>query len=256
MSRISPIAAVLLLVLGIGAAVHHRVPALAAQSPAVVADVAPSAPSDWPAFHGGGPLTGVAAPMPGGAELKVRWVYDCSEDGKASVEGGAAIVGDTVYVADTESSLHAIDLKTGKRKWAYKAQNGFVTTPLVRFDAKRNDGVVFLGDEGGIFHAVAAKDGSKVWTFETTSTIHASATPPTGSASSSATTRPRFTVSPPGTARNCGRPPPGTGSTPRRPWRTGGADLGVRREAAGLAITTVRSGSPSTWVPSPVHPLR
>jgi outer membrane protein assembly factor BamB len=117
----------------------------------------------------------VAAPLPGGAELKVRWVYDCSEDGKSSVEGGAAIVNGVVYVGDTESKLHAIDLKTGKRKWAYKAENGFVTTPLVRFDAKRDDDVIFLGDEGGIFHAVAGKDGTKVWTFETTSTIHASA---------------------------------------------------------------------------------
>jgi outer membrane protein assembly factor BamB len=139
------------------------------------ADTAPAPSKDWPAFHGGGPLAGVAVPLPGGPELKVRWTYDCSEDGKADVEGGAAIVRDTVYVADTESSLHAIDLATAKRKWVYKAQNGFVTTPLVRFDAQRNDDVIYLGDEGGIFHAVAAKDGTKVWTFETTSTIHASA---------------------------------------------------------------------------------
>jgi outer membrane protein assembly factor BamB len=131
--------------------------------------------ADWPAFHGGGALTGVAAPLAGGAELKVRWTYYTDDTDPADVEGGAAIVGDTVYVADTNSTLHAIDLKTGARQWAYKSEDGFTTTPLVRFDAARNDNVLLIGDSGGVFHAVAARDGSKVWTVETAGTIHASA---------------------------------------------------------------------------------
>src|SRR4051812_11030676 len=180
MSRIVWTAAVLVMGLGMVVALRHHTPSPAverSETPvALAADPPVPAPAkDWPAFHGGGPLTGVAAPLPGGAELKVRWTYDCSDDGKATVEGGAAIVRDTVYVGDTDSSLHAIDLATGKRKWTYKSQSGFVTTPLVQRDPQRNDDVIYLGDDGGIFHAVAAKDGTKVWTFETTSTIHASA---------------------------------------------------------------------------------
>jgi outer membrane protein assembly factor BamB len=136
---------------------------------------ATAAGADWSAFHGGGPLTGVAAPLPGGPELKVRWTYDTADEDPADVEGGAAIVGDTVYVADTDSTLHAIDLKTGKKRWTYKTDAGFTTTPLVHFDKARSDHVVMLGDDGGMFHAVAAKDGTKVWTFETTSVIHSSA---------------------------------------------------------------------------------
>src|SRR5215207_3298460 len=49
--------------------------------------------ADWPAFHGGGALTGVAPAIPGGPELKVRWTYDTSDTNPADVEGGAAIVG-------------------------------------------------------------------------------------------------------------------------------------------------------------------
>ena len=141
---------------------------------------------DYPAFHGGGALTGVAAPLPGGPELKPRWTYYTSDDKPAGIEGGAAVVGDTVYVGDMDGTLHAVDLKAGTAKWKYKAGGGFTTTPLVMTDPSRAGAVelsgdplsgvvVLVGDDGGTFHAVLAKDGSALWTVQTNATIHASA---------------------------------------------------------------------------------
>src|SRR4051812_8084214 len=92
-----------------------------ASAPASAPSTAPAparpAASDWPAFHGGGTLTGVADALPGGPELKLRWTYTTSDANSAGVEGGAAVVGDTVYVGDADGTLHAIDLATGKRRW-------------------------------------------------------------------------------------------------------------------------------------------
>jgi outer membrane protein assembly factor BamB len=158
--------------LAIALVLRGSVPALAqsaatqpASAPAAVAFV-PS--GEWPAFHGGGPLRGVAAaiaPKP----LALRWTYKTDEQETASIEGSAAIAGGVVYVGDSKGVLHAVDLATGKAKWTYKATDAIEAAPLVC------DGKVLLGDLGGIFHCVSAADGKKLWTFDTDSTIHSSA---------------------------------------------------------------------------------
>jgi outer membrane protein assembly factor BamB len=139
---------------------------------------APAA-SNWPAFHNGGPLLGVAAPI-GPPPMKVRWQFRADDDpppGKGanqatitpSFESSAAIVDGVVYAADRAGGLRAIDLKTGKRKWTYRSDAGFAASPAVL------KGVVYLGDEEGIFHAVSAATGQKLWTFDAGSSIHSSA---------------------------------------------------------------------------------
>ena len=126
--------------------------------------------SDWPAFHRGGELRGEAAQaLAGAGPMNTRWTYYTDEKEPAAIEGGAAIVGDTVYVGDGAGRLHAVELATGKRKWVYKSENGFSTTPLVM------NGRVLLGDEAGMFHAVSAADGKKIWTIDTGTPIKASA---------------------------------------------------------------------------------
>src|SRR6186997_3180763 len=85
--------------------------------------------SDWPAFHGGGALTGESRSDPGAPPMKTRWTYVTSEDEPAAILGSAAIVGDAVYVADEAGVLHAVDLKTGVKRWTYKSEDGFETTP-------------------------------------------------------------------------------------------------------------------------------
>ena len=146
------------------------------------AGAAPSA-ADYPAFHNGGPLTGVAAPIGGGAALRVRWTYKAEDDAQPATqstqptepgarpafESSAAIVGGTVYVANKAGALIAIDLHTGKRKWIYKSEAPFSAGPAVL------KGVVYIGDEDGIFHAVNADTSKKIWTFDAGSGIHSSA---------------------------------------------------------------------------------
>lgn len=140
-----------------------------------------SGPTDYPAFHNGGPLDGVAEAI-GGPALRVRWTYKAEDDPgppttkpiveegvRPSFESSAAIVGGVVYVGNKTGALLAIDLKSGKRKWLYKSEAPFSAGPAVL------NGVVYIGDEDGIFHAVKADTGTKLWTFDAGSGIHSSA---------------------------------------------------------------------------------
>jgi outer membrane protein assembly factor BamB len=134
----------------------------------LLAGAPPEPSNNWHAFHRGGELRG-EAPAVGAPPMNVRWTYYTDEAEPAGIEGGAAIVGDTVYVGDGKGKLHAVDLQTGKRKWAYNTDNGFATVPLVM------DGKVYAGDLAGVFHCVTADKGQKVWAVDTGSPIKASA---------------------------------------------------------------------------------
>src|SRR5262249_8296141 len=96
--------------------------------------------------------------------LEVRWKFQTKE----SIEGAAAIVGDTVYVGSLDEHLYALKLADGSFKWKYKG-GPFKAPPSVRGDA------VYIGDEDGLFHCVDAKTGAERWTFETGSEISAGA---------------------------------------------------------------------------------
>src|SRR4051812_44951090 len=100
---------------------------------AMVTPAADAPPATLPAFQGGGPLRGVGeaiAPPP----YQVRWQFKAGGDDadkRASIENNPTIAGDTVYVADSNGTLHAIALAGGKVRWTYKSEGGFATTPLV-----------------------------------------------------------------------------------------------------------------------------
>ena len=141
-----------------------------------------AAPADYPAFHNGGPLLGVAAPI-APPPMHQRWMFRADSDpapppkpndASASTvtpayESAPAIVNGIVYAADRSARCGAIDIKTGKRLWTYRSEGGFSAGPAVV------DGSVYIGDEDGIFHAVDAKTGQKRWTFDAGSGIHSSA---------------------------------------------------------------------------------
>ena len=152
----------------------------------VLCAAAPSPPTTQPAtiaaFHGGGGLLGQAEPI-GGPPMPVRWTFSVRDSGPPStapttepehvasieIQAQPIIAGQTVYVADGAGGLHALDLASGKQRWAYHAADGFETSPLVM------EGCVFLGDLGGIFHAVSTETGKQLWTFDAGNTIHSSA---------------------------------------------------------------------------------
>ena len=122
-----------------------------------------------PAFQGGGPLRGVADPI-APPPYTIRWQLKVGgEEKRASIENNPTIAGDTVYVPDSDGTLHAFALADGKPKWTYKSEGGFATTPLVL------NGRIYLGDLDGLLHCVDAAMGAKIWTFDSGTSIHASA---------------------------------------------------------------------------------
>jgi outer membrane protein assembly factor BamB len=119
------------------------------------------AEGSWPLFRGNPQQTGVApASLPD--QLKILWQFKA--DTKDGIEGTAAIANGTVFIGSFDSHLYAIDLKSGKEKWRYKAAP-FKATPGYR------DGVIYIGDEDGNFHAVDAVKGTKRWTYKAESAV-------------------------------------------------------------------------------------
>src|SRR6266566_6389608 len=122
------------------------------------------AADEWPQFRGNPQLTGVAATEVAPA-LSLLWTYEAGE----SIESSAAISGGSAYVGTQSADLLAIDLKTGKLRWKYKAQEGIgESSPAV------HEGVVYVGDLSGLLHAVRASDGKGLWTFKTEGEIKSS----------------------------------------------------------------------------------
>src|SRR4051794_31400584 len=98
--------------------------------------------ADWPLFRGNALQDGVAASgLP--KQLVQRWKFEAKE----GFEGGAAIVGDTVYLGCLDEHLYALDLNTGKEKWRYKG-GSFKAAPSVAH------GAIYIGDIFGVFHCV------------------------------------------------------------------------------------------------------
>lgn len=149
-------------------------PGPAVSGPAAMPD--PVAAGDFIGFHGGGPLLGEAQPLHA-PPYKLRWKFRTDDDPAAAQPntrpghfiGAAAIVGSTVYSADTSGAVRAFDAATGKVRWTYRADDGFEITPLVIGNR------VFAGDLVGMVHAIAADTGALLWKFDSGSAIHASA---------------------------------------------------------------------------------
>jgi outer membrane protein assembly factor BamB len=120
---------------------------------------APMPGPDWPLFRGNALQTGVAtATLPD--QLEIRWRFEA----KDSIEGTAAIAGDTVYVGSMDGRLYALRLDSGMEKWTYKS--GPIKAPV-----SVRDGAVYVGDLYGVFHCVDAATGQKRWTFDTKADI-------------------------------------------------------------------------------------
>ncbi|MEV5830769.1 serine/threonine-protein kinase [Spirillospora sp. NPDC052242] len=83
----------------------------------------------------------------------VRWHAD------ASAELGLA-ADSRVVVAANPDALVGLDPRSGRERWTRRLDLQDVR-PLAAFLV--GDGLVFVGDDGGVLHAVRADDGSPVW---------------------------------------------------------------------------------------------
>src|SRR4026208_2164540 len=113
-----------------------------------VSAMAQDTPGDnWSQFRGNQSLTGVSqSTVP--ASLKPLWTYEAGE----SIESSAAIVGGTVFVGSQKGELVALNLDNGSVYWKYSTGN-----PIGESSPAYSDGAVFIGDLGGMLHAVNAR---------------------------------------------------------------------------------------------------
>ncbi len=84
-----------------------------------------------------------------------RWVWDFEAGG--SVEAPVRIQGETVYVGSAAGKLHALQLGSGREKWAYDAHEEVGTTPAV------GEGVVVAMTLQDTLVAVDAESGAWRW---------------------------------------------------------------------------------------------
>ena len=131
----------------------------------IAAQVQRAAPAtEWRQFRGTPGLSGASsAAVP--STLKLLWTYDAGD----VIDSSAAIVDGVVYVGGGNGDLLALDLGTGKLRWKYTTGNLIgESSPTVGRDA------VYIGDLGGIVHAVRIQDGTRLWTFKTATEIKSS----------------------------------------------------------------------------------
>src|SRR4029079_5162697 len=116
-------------------------------------------PDAWPQFCGDHNLTGVS-PSTVNPNLKMLWSLNAGE----IIESSAALSDGTAYVGTglkEGGELIAVGLWDGKLKWKYKTKEAVgESSPAVA------NGLVFVGDLAGFFHAVNAGNGQGVWTYK------------------------------------------------------------------------------------------
>jgi outer membrane protein assembly factor BamB len=145
--------------------------ALAAQQPAG----APAPAGEWSQFRGGPQNTGVSSSNPP-PTLKMLWTFDAGE----VIDSTAAIADGVVYVGGGDGDLFALDLASGALRWKYTTGNLIgESSPAIGRGVTSQGGAgavdaVYIGDLGGVVHAVGARDGRALWTFKTASEIKSS----------------------------------------------------------------------------------
>ncbi|HVX13499.1 MAG TPA: PQQ-binding-like beta-propeller repeat protein [Pirellulales bacterium] len=126
----------------------------------------PPRADDWRTFRGDAAGTGVASTtLP--AKPLLLWKKQLA--GKCAIEGTAAIVDNTIYVADLGGNVIALRLADGEQLWQFTGGSGFRASPAVR------DGVLYIGDVAGKFHALDVGDGHEKWSRASEAEITAGA---------------------------------------------------------------------------------
>ena len=126
--------------------------------------LAVTAQSDWPTYHGGYSLDGVAPDAPPDAPVKL-WTFRADHRIEVTPISG----GKRIYAATTKGTIHALDLK-GKELW--KVELGKKITPAPPLFT---DGLLIIGGSDGILRALDASNGKSKWTYDVDDTIQGTA---------------------------------------------------------------------------------
>lgn len=120
--------------------------------------------TDWPTGRANALGTGATPDkLPDNPQL----LWEVQVDG-LGFDAGPIIAGGTVYAADHDGRVLAIDLESGQEDWRIDLETGFVASPAY------DSGKLFVGDYDGVLHALDASSGKVLWTFETGLEIDAS----------------------------------------------------------------------------------
>lgn len=110
------------------------------------------------------------------SSLRVSWARKLGD----RINGGFAVLGDTLYVASFDRHLYALDIDTGEVRWRSSARNVLMSTPVI------DSGVVVVGSghngflypddwrsqiwgdpHGDDVLAFDTRSGQKVWSYHT-----------------------------------------------------------------------------------------
>ena len=120
---------------------------------------------DWPLFRGDACSTGTArGQLPD--QLSVLWKFTVE---KGAFEGTPVIADGVIYIGDLDGRIYAIDLQSGKSKWTYETNSGFLAAPAVA------DGRLYIGDYDGRFYCLDCREGKKLWEYESQAEIDSGA---------------------------------------------------------------------------------
>jgi len=92
--------------------------------------------------------------------LKLKWAFGVP--GVASSGSQATVVGERVFVGSRNGMLYSLDRETGCLVFAFEADGGIRSTPVVAEDA----GLVFFGDSFARVYALDALTGEERWKIE------------------------------------------------------------------------------------------
>lgn len=126
--------------------------------------------ADWPQFHGGQTLSGVASSLPGNIlaplwSVRLPTIVSGSITYSPGVTASVAIATVTIdgaqrktaFVASQNTHVYAFDAGTGNQLWDVSVGDRVEATPLVK------DNVVYVVTNSGILSALDAANGSTKW---------------------------------------------------------------------------------------------
>ena len=112
----------------------------------------PTTEGDWPLLHGHLSRDG-SAQTGGGGHLTLAWTY-CTG---AAISSSPIVHAGVVYIASTDTTFTALDIRTGKMLWNVQTDAAIYSTPVIQ------DGTVYLCSLDGTIYAVDARSGYAHW---------------------------------------------------------------------------------------------